>query len=171
MELNLSKKTEIYKVKNRFLPLTEAVHKGLESESKFSDFNVIKTLGEGSFGKVHLVTHKKTGGTYAIKAIDKRNKNNQEGKPYFRREIEIMYKVHHPNIVRLFSHFEDDEYCYFVMEYISKGNLYTILSKQKTKCFEAKTVASFIRDLISSVYYLHNMEVPIVHRDIKVYKI
>jgi serine/threonine protein kinase len=143
------------------------VVKGLESESKITDFKVLKMLGEGSFGKVHLVTHKKTAATYAIKSIDKRNNKNQEGKPYFRREIEIMYKVHHPNVVRLFSHFEDDDYCYFIMEYISKGNLFDILSKQKTKCFEAKTVANFIRDLISSVYYLHNMEPPIIHRDIK----
>src|SRR5690348_5539384 len=110
-----SGKVEIYKVKNRFLPLSEAVANGLEPEGKFSDFTVSKMLGEGSFGKVYLVTHNKTGGVFAIKSIDKRNKNNQEGKPYFRREIEIMYKVHHPNIVRLFNHFEDDEYCYFVM--------------------------------------------------------
>jgi serine/threonine protein kinase len=158
---------QINKVKNRFLPLSEPVAKGLESEAKFTDFSVNKLLGEGSFGKVHLVTHKKTGAVYAIKSIDKKNKNNQEGKPYFRREIEIMYKVHHPNIVRLFSHFEDDDYCYFVMEYISKGNLFDILSKQKTKCFEVKTVAYFIRDLISAVYFLHNMDPPIVHRDIK----
>ncbi len=164
---SVNKKVEINKVKNRFLPLPESVVKGLESESKITDFKVLKMLGEGSFGKVHLVTHKKTAATYAIKSIDKRNNKNQEGKPYFRREIEIMYKVHHPNVVRLFSHFEDDDYCYFIMEYISKGNLFDILSKQKTKCFEAKTVANFIRDLISSVYYLHNMEPPIIHRDIK----
>jgi serine/threonine protein kinase len=53
------------------------------------------------------------------------------------------------------------------MEYISKGNLFTILSKQKSKSFEAKTVASMIRDVISSVYFLHNMDPPIIHRDIK----
>lgn len=160
-------KVEKNNVKNRFLPLSEAVAKGQEPEAKFSDFSEIRQLGSGSFGKVYLVKHKKTRGVYAIKAIDKRNKNNQEGKPYFRREIEIMYKVHHPNVVRLFSHFEDDEYCYFVMEYISKGNLYDIMSKQKSKCFEARTVASYMRDLISAVYYLHKMETPIVHRDIK----
>jgi aurora kinase len=160
-------KIEINKVKNRFLPLAEAVANGLEPESKITDFIISKSLGEGSFGKVNLVTHIKTGGVYAIKSIDKKNKTNQEGKPYFRREIEIMYKVHHPNIVRLFSHFEDDDCCYFIMEYISKGNLYSILSKQKSKCFENKTVAYFIRDLISAVYYLHNMDPSIVHRDIK----
>jgi serine/threonine protein kinase len=155
------------KVKIRFLPIPPSVAANLESEAKISDFEVKSTLGEGSFGKVYQVKHKKTGAIYAIKAIDKRNKNNQDGKPYFRREIEIMYKVNHPNIVRLFSHFEDDDYCYFVMEYISKGNLFSVKNKQKSKCFGEATVASYMRDVISAVYYLHNMVPPIIHRDIK----
>jgi aurora kinase len=155
------------KVKVRFLPIPPSVNANLEPEAKITDFETKTTLGEGSFGKVYQVKHKKTGAIYAIKAIDKRNKNNQDGKPYFRREIEIMYKVNHPNIVRLFSHFEDDDYCYFVMEYISKGNLFSVKNKQKSKCFEASTVASYMRDVVSAVYYLHNMDPPIIHRDIK----
>ncbi len=45
------------------------------------------------------MTHKVTKVQYAIKAIDKRNKTNIEKKPYFRREVEVMYKIHHPNVV------------------------------------------------------------------------
>ena len=45
------------------------------------------------------MTHKVTKVQYAIKAIDKRNKTNIEEKPYFRREVEVMYKIHHPNVV------------------------------------------------------------------------
>jgi serine/threonine protein kinase len=163
----MDNKIQTNKVKNRFLFISPSVQLGLESEAKIADFDVIEKIGEGSFGKVYRAKHKKTGAIYAIKSIDKLNKNNQEGKPYFRREIEIMYKVHHPNIVRLFNHFEDDQNCYFVLDYIPKGNLYTILSKQKTKSFDATTVAHFIKDLICSIYYLHNMDPPIIHRDIK----
>jgi len=155
------------KVKNRFLFLSPSVQNNLEAESKITDFEILEKLGEGSFGKVYKARHKLTNVIYAIKSIDKLNKNNQVGKPYFRREIEIMYKVNHPNIVRLYGHFEDDFNIYFVLEYIPKGNLYTILSKQKTKCFEATTVANFIKDLICSIYYLHQMDPPIIHRDIK----
>ena len=36
-----------------------------------------------------------------------------------------MYKLHHPNIVKLYEHFEDNNYCYFLMEYIPKG-IYTL---------------------------------------------
>lgn len=163
----MENKLQLNKVKNRFLFVPPSVQNGFEAEAKITDFEILEKLGEGSFGKVYKAKHKKTGAIYAIKSIDKLNKNNQEGKPYFRREIEIMYKVRHPNIVRLFGHFEDDQNCFFVLEYIPKGNLYTILSKQKTKCFDASTVAHFMRDLICSIYYLHNMEPPIIHRDIK----
>ena len=163
----MNKNPIINTVRNRFLALPEAVAKGLEPEPKLSDFQFIKDLGSGSFGRVFLVIHRQTKVQYAIKAIDKRNKTNIDGKPYFRREIEIMYKIHHPNVVRLFGHFEDDLNCYFIMEYVSHGNLYNLLSRQKSKSIEPQIVASLMKDLISAVYYLHSMDPPIIHRDIK----
>ena len=160
-------KIEINHVKNRFLPLPESVLKGLEPEPKITDFQIIKELGAGSFGHVYLVKHKVTKAEYAIKAIDKRNKSNQEEKPYFRREIEVMYKIHHPNVVKLYGHFEDNNYCYFIMEYISKGNVYGLIPQDKKKRINQKVVATLIKDVISAVYYLHNMNPIIIHRDIK----
>ena len=71
-------KIELNEVKNRFLPIPESVAKGLEPEPKITDFTITKELGSGSFGRVYLVTHKKTKANYAIKAIDKRNKSNIE---------------------------------------------------------------------------------------------
>ena len=160
-------KIEINEVKNRFLPIPESVAQGLEPEPKISDFNIVKELGAGSFGHVYLVTHKKTKVNYAIKAIDKRNKSNIEEKPYFRREVEVMYKIHHPNVVKLFGHFEDNNYCYFIMEYIPIGNLFGIIPKDKKKRISSQIVASLMKDIISAVYFLHNMNPPIIHRDIK----
>ena len=154
-------------VANRFLPLPESVIKGLESESKISDFNILKELGAGSFGRVLLVQHKITQAKYAIKAIDKRNKANIQEKPYFRREIEIMYRVHHPNVVKLFGHFEDNNYCYFIMEYIAGGNIYSLVQKQAFNPITTQQIASIMKDVISAVYFLHHMHPKIVHRDIK----
>ena len=160
-------KIEINNVKNRFLPIPESVAKGLEPEPKITDFKIIKELGSGSFGRVYLVTHKQTKVQYAIKAIDKRDKSNQEEKPYFRREVEVMYKIHHPNVVKLYGHFEDNNYCYFIMEYISKGNIYGLIPQDKKKRLSTQIVASLMKDVISAVYFLHNMDPPIIHRDIK----
>jgi len=162
-----SNKVEKNNVKNRFLPISESVAKGLEPEPKITDFQIVKELGAGSFGHVYLVIHKVTKVQYAIKAIDKRNKTNQEEKPYFRREIEVMYKIHHPNVVKLYGHFEDNNYCYFIMEYISKGNVYGLIPQDKKKRINNQIVASLMKDVISAVYYLHNMKPPIIHRDIK----
>ena len=160
-------KIELNEVKNRFLPIPESVAKGLEPEPKITDFTITKELGSGSFGRVYLVTHKKTKANYAIKAIDKRNKSNIEEKPYFRREVEVMYKIHHPNVVKLYSHFEDNNYCYFIMEYIAKGNMFGLIPQDKKKRISTQLVASLMKDIISAVYFLHNMNPPIIHRDIK----
>ena len=162
-----SNKMQINNVKNRFLPIPESALKCLEPEPKISDFQIIKELGAGSFGHVYLVSHKTTKVQYAIKAIDKRDKSNQSEKPYFRREIEVMYKIHHPNVVKLYGHFEDNNYCYFIMEYIAKGNIYNLIPHDNKKKLNVKVVASLMKDVISAVYYLHHMKPIIIHRDIK----
>ena len=162
-----SNKILINNVKNRFLPITQSVAKCLEPEPKITDFQIIKELGTGSFGHVDLVSHKETKVQYAIKAIDKRDKANQSEKPYFRREIEVMYKIHHPNVVKLYGHFEDNNYCYFIMEYISKGNIYNLIPHDNKKRLNSKVVATLMKGVISAVYYLHHMKPIIIHRDIK----
>ena len=154
-------------VTNRFLQIPESVEKGLEPEPKISDFTILKELGSGSFGRVLLAQHKKTQAKYAIKAIDKRNQANYQERKYFRREIEIMYRVHHPNVVKLFGHFEDNTYCYFIMEYIAGGNIYSLVPKTSFQSVTTQQIASMMKDVISAVYFLHHMNPKIVHRDIK----
>ena len=154
-----------YNTTKRFLPIPESVAKGLELEPKYTDFTVIRQLGSGSFGHVVLAQHNITQVQYAIKVIDKRNKVNIKEMPYFIREIEIMYRVHHPNVVKLFGHFEDNNYCYFIMEYIPGGNIYSLV--QRLRPVSLKGIASIMKDVISAVYFLHHMSPKIVHRDIK----
>ena len=153
-------------VNNRFLPLPRNATEELEHEPNITDFNIIKEIGNGTFGKVYLAYHKKTKVKYAIKAIDKLNVENQKEKASFNREAEIMYKLDHPNICKLYSHFEDSKYCYFLMQYIPNGDTYNLLKKFGNKP-DLKIIASIIRDLIRAIYYLHNMVPKIVHRDIK----
>ena len=144
-------------VQNRFLLNPGTLLKGLESEPKFSGFIILKELGVGLYGRVLLVQHKITQAKYAIKCIDKRNKVNIEEKSYFSLEIEIMYLVHHPNVVKLFGNFEDNKYCYFIMEYIPEGNAYNLVQKNGIKTVPIKTIASIMKDLISTVYFFHHI--------------
>ena len=163
----VKKNIRVNKVVSRFLPITKSVLEGLEPEPKITDFTLIKELGEGSFSRVLLVQHNITQAQYAIKAIDKRNKDNVEEKDYFKREAEIMYRINHPNIVKLYGHFEDNTYCYFIMEYMSGGNAYSLVPKYGQRKISPKTAASILKDVISATYYLHHMYPPIIHRDIK----
>ena len=163
----VKKKIRTNKVLLRFLPITKSVLEGLEPEPKITDFTLIKELGEGSFSRVLLVQHNITQAQYAIKAIDKRNKDNVEEKDYFKREAEIMYRINHPNVVKLYGHFEDNTYCYFIMEYMSGGNAYSLVPKYGHRKISPQMTASILKDVISATYYLHHMYPPIIHRDIK----
>ena len=159
-------KANLNDVKNRFLALPRSAAEGLEHEARKSDFEFIKELGTGSFGQVYLAKHIKTKAIYAIKSIDKHDPLNLEEKASFAREVEIMYKLNHPNIVKLYGHFEDNDYCYFIMQYIPKRSVYELIPK-KGKQPNLQLIASVMKDLISAVYYLHNMKPVIIHRDIK----
>ena len=152
---------------NNFLPPCAAVQEGLEPEAKITDFEQIANLGTGGYGKVNLYRHKITGAEYAIKLIDKTKFENKLQKELFAREVDMMYKIRHPNIVRLYTHFEDETNCYIALEYIKKGNLYSYTQSMPNKVLDAATTAHFVVDLISSLYYLHNMNPAIIHRDIK----
>ena len=154
-------------VLKRLLPLNKSVELGLESEQKISDFKIVKELGKGSFARVLLVQHKKTKVLYALKVIDKRQLLNEMERNDLIREVEIMYKIHHPNIVKLFGHFEDNIYCYLVVEYIEGGELFSYMPKEGKSKLSTQQIASIIRDVISAIYYLHHMNPHIIHRDIK----
>ena len=119
-----------------------------------------------SFRDVYLVRHKETKAEYIIRAIKKIDRKDEEI-PHLRKDVEAMYKIHHQNVLKLFGHFEDNRYCYLIMEYNSKMVLYDILPKDKTKRLSTKVCSSIIRDVISAVYYLHHMEPPIIHENIR----
>ena len=150
-----------------FLPLSLSVSENLEDVPKITDFNLISNIGSGGMANVKLYEHKKTKAQYAIKLIDKIKIENKAHKELFAREVEMMYKINHPNIVKLYNHFEDENNCYLIMEYIKNGNLFTFRNNQPSKILNHNQCANILVDLISALYYLHNMTPNIIHRDIK----
>lgn len=163
----MESKVAINKVEVRILSLSPSVREGLEKECSKEDFfsEGDKPIGKGGFGQVWKVRHKATGQIYVIKVMVKQNIIEQKMVGQINREVEIMYKINHPHIIKLINHFEDDDYLYLIMHYASKGQLYSLLKKQGR--FDQRSAAQYMREVISAVKYLHSFDPPIIHRDIK----
>jgi len=76
-----------------------------------------KSLGQGTFGKVKLGTHILTGEKVAIKVLEKSKIKEKKDVDRISREIKILKKVHHPNVVQLYEIIETDDDLYLVMEF------------------------------------------------------
>jgi serine/threonine protein kinase len=164
---NDHKLSPIQKLKNRILFFSPTVKEGLESECKKEDFvsEGDKAVGKGGFGQVWKVRHKETNRIYAIKVINKSTILESNMVSQMNREIEIMYMLHHPHIIKLVNHFEDEDNIYLIMDFASKGQLYTHL--KRVGKFDQRTAAQYMREVISALKYLHSFNPPIIHRDIK----
>ena len=106
-----------------------------------------------------------TGKIYVIKVMNKSDFKEQKLMEQINREIEIMYKLNHPHVMRLINHFEDDEKFYLIMPYASKGQLYSLLRRQVR--FDQRTAAQYMREVLEAVRYIHSFSPKIIHRDIK----
>ena len=123
----------------------------------------IKKLGKGSFGKVFQVRNKSTNKFYACKKISKLNMN----KAQFQKEIEILMRMDHPNIIKLYEVFESDNSMYLIMEECFGGELFDrILSRiKKNDLYNEKEACKIMQQVIGAIEYCHNNG--IVHRDLK----
>ena len=122
-------------------------------------YQVIKKIGEGSYGKIYKVKNKQSGDIRAMKQITK-SKIKDISK--FQTEIKILSMVDHPNIVRLFEVIEDDKYFNLLQELCTGGELY---KKHQTTQLKEKEIAIIFNQIMSAVAYCH--EKGIVHRDLK----
>ncbi|VDK45902.1 unnamed protein product [Anisakis simplex] len=132
-------------------------------EWTLDDFEVGRPLGKGKFGNVYLAREIASKFVVAIKVLYKEQLAKNGVQQQLRREIEIQYHLRHPNILRLFGYFHDSARVYLILEFASRGCLYSEL--QKCKRFEPKRAAAYICQLASAIEYCHQKKV--MHRDIK----
>ncbi|KAG5519389.1 hypothetical protein PMAC_002016 [Pneumocystis sp. 'macacae'] len=144
-------------------------------ETRFGDYILGQTLGEGEFGKVKLGwPRKKFLQTYdgssrpdvevAIKLIRKDSINGSRTRlNKIKREIYILQRVCHPNIVRLFDVIETSRYVGIILEYASGGELFDFILLHRY--LKDNVASKLFAQLISGVLYLHKKG--IVHRDLK----
>ena len=132
---------------------------------KFTDYYELKeVIGKGKFGVVNLGIHKKTQQQVAVKIINKDSIKTVEDKELVRIEIGILKLCHHPNVVRLLDHLENEDYIFIVMEYIEGGTLGQYF-KKKNFNFSERQASSIMSQIANGVKYLHRYG--IVHRDLK----
>ena len=122
-------------------------------------YEVIKKIGEGSYGKIYKVKNKQSGDIRAMKQI---MKSKIPDIKRFQNEIKILAMVDHPNIVRLFEVIEDDKYFNLLQELCTGGDLSRKIQRTQLK---EKEIAKIFNQIMSAVAYCH--EKGIVHRDLK----
>ena len=132
-----------------------------------ADFEVITTLGQGTFGKVVKARHRTTGNYYAMKILSKASITQKRMASYIRVEKDILASVNHPFIVHLYAAFQTDHNLYLLLEFLPGGELYShmqalLRKKRKLKESDARFYAA---ELFLALDYLHSKD--IVHRDIK----
>ncbi len=116
----------------------------------------------GCFAKVRLGTDLRTSEIFAVKEIDKKSYEPREVE-FTIREVNIMMKITHPNIVNTHDIFENVSHLHLVIEYMQGGELFDIIADQGH--LSEQRASQVLRDIITAVDYLHTLGV--VHCDIK----
>ena len=137
-------------------------------KTTFDDFEIIRTLGQGAFSTVYLVTRKKDKKQYALKIIkmDKLSKIEQENSV---NEIRILSSIMHPNIIAYKESFWNwkNKTLNIIMEYCDDGDLESKINKMKRNKikFNEKLIWNYVFQIIFGLKALHDKG--IIHRDLK----
>ncbi|OBA27578.1 Pkinase-domain-containing protein [Hanseniaspora valbyensis NRRL Y-1626] len=123
-------------------------------------YQIIKTLGEGSFGKVKLAYYKQNKVALKIIATNKLKQDDMRGR--IDREIQFLRLLRHPHIIKLYDVIKSEEEIIMVMEYASNELFDYIIQREKLPENEGRR---FFQQIISAIEYCHRLK--IVHRDLK----
>eukprot|EP01083_Nonionella_stella_P187204 687305_1 len=127
------------------------------------DFEIGKKLNSGKFARVYLARKRNTDFLVALKVTQKRGivENGMAG--YLHSEVQILSNLRHPNIIRYYGLYHDENTVTLILEYCAGGELWDLLAEKGR--FKEETVTKYILQLTSALQYIHNKNV--IHRDIK----
>mmetsp|Transcript_13904 Transcript_13904/g.25615 ORF Transcript_13904/g.25615 Transcript_13904/m.25615 type:complete len:677 (+) Transcript_13904:96-2126(+) len=136
---------------------------GGQQSKSIGHYILMKTIGEGTFGKVKLGTHILTGERVAVKVLEKERIVDAADVGRVAREIHILKLIRHSHIIQLYEIIETPRQLYLIMEYASGGELFDyIVCHGRAQEPEA---CRFLHQILAGVEKVHNMRV--VHRDLK----
>ncbi|EHA99345.1 Serine/threonine-protein kinase Sgk3 [Heterocephalus glaber] len=132
--------------------------------AKPTDFDFLKVIGKGSFGKVLLAKRKLDGKFYAVKVLQKKVVLNRKEQKHIMAERNVLLKnVKHPFLVGLHYSFQTSEKLYFVLDFINGGELFFHLQRERS--FPEHRARFYAAEIASALGYLHSIK--IVYRDLK----
>ena len=129
--------------------------------SPLNNYKYIKSIGEGSFATVYKCLHKPTNTIRALKKIDKNIQLSSEEE--ILNEIDILKKMDHINILRIYEFYITSDFFYLITEYCNEGELFDHLTNDGP--FDESHSAYIIYQLLSAIYFCHSSN--IIHRDLK----
>ncbi|XP_024611393.1 serine/threonine-protein kinase Nek5-like isoform X5 [Neophocaena asiaeorientalis asiaeorientalis] len=127
-------------------------------------YDVIKAIGEGAFGKAYLAKEKSDSKHCVIKEINFEKMPIQE-KEASKKEVILLAKMRHPNIVTFFSSFQENNRLFIVMEYCDGGDLMKRIKKQRGVLLSEDQILSWFVQISLGLKHIHDRK--ILHRDIK----
>eukprot|EP00735_Rhodelphis_limneticus_P014091 TRINITY_DN807_c0_g1::TRINITY_DN807_c0_g1_i1::g.25283::m.25283 TRINITY_DN807_c0_g1::TRINITY_DN807_c0_g1_i1::g.25283 ORF type:complete len:395 (+),score=100.76,sp/P54644/KRAC_DICDI/51.80/2e-122,Pkinase/PF00069.20/1.7e-73,Pkinase_Tyr/PF07714.12/9.7e-31,Pkinase_C/PF00433.19/5.7e-11,Kinase-like/PF14531.1/5.2e+02,Kinase-like/PF14531.1/0.00044,APH/PF01636.18/0.042,Kdo/PF06293.9/0.11 TRINITY_DN807_c0_g1_i1:85-1185(+) len=134
-----------------------------EPHVTMDDFELIKVIGKGSYGKVMLVKKKDTGRLYAMKVLKKANILQKKQVEHTKTERHVLGTIKHPFIVTLHYAFQTPDKLHFVLDYCSGGELFFHLSRLGR--FDEELTRFYASELLLAIGHLHSMG--IIYRDLK----
>jgi len=124
----------------------------------YDDYEFREKKGEGSFGEVWCAVHTRTELVRAVKSVKAQTKDELG---LIVTEIDLMKSLDHPNVLKLFEYYHDQDKIYLVVEYCQGQSMQKMVHK---KC-EEKQVKHYIKSILAALAYCHKRH--IIHRDIK----
>jgi serine/threonine protein kinase len=139
------------------------VHPASKDRTSIDDFEILKPISRGAFGRVFLAKKRTTGDLFAIKVLRKADMIRKNAVESILAERNILISVRNPFVVRFFYSFTCRENLYLVMEYLNGGDLYSLL--RNLGCLDEEMARVYIAEVVLALEYLHTLHV--VHRDLK----
>ena len=130
---------------------------------ELKDLDNVKELGSGNFGSVNLVRNKKNKFLYAIKALNLEQVKIENLEECVEVERDVLLKIDHPFIMKMVKYLKNDNYIFFINEYIKGKELWEVirdiglLNKEQTQYYGGS--------ILLAIDYLHKQK--IIYRDIK----
>ena len=141
----------------------QTVEKKITKKASLDDFEVLKVLGRGTYGKVQLVKYKKNGQLYAMKSMSKKLLEDSDQVGQIITEREILVRIRHPFLVGAHFTFQTDAKLYMVLDYVPGGELFGRLKDETT--FPESRVRLYAAEIALGLGQLHSLG--LIYRDLK----